>query len=518
MSWTSGNVAEAFPGVCTSLGFTFMHDPVELALRAAFFEIGVFPKSELRVPTRIEDQFWTVFDGRAAANIDQFRKLADVTPGTSATAVEEQLFGYVRPETVDNNSVRRYPAIFAKAPARLISLPKTHDSLFASLKQWRIERLVDVEVGDVELARSVLTEAAEQLQRVMKLHFLVAFVSSALAERVSDIAAKSGKPGVEAVLLSAVGSDDNEVAGDMWQLAHGQLSMGEFISRHGYHGPQEGQLDSTCWRENPSIVEQWLDEYRELPLDSPRSPVSRAQTQHAIREQAERELHSSLSIPNRAVAKRVVALCGRFLALRQQGKAGYLVTFDVARAAARKIGESLVAEGRLSQTSDIFHLTYDEVLDPELVPDLVTIGDRSSRHRERQSRHLPDAWTGVPIPIVARGTNISESATTGTHLVGVAGSGGVVEGRARVVTDPSDVDLDDGDILVCNATDPGWVGLFMVAGGVVTDLGGMLSHGAIVARELGVPCVCNTKSASTTIADGQMIRVDGTAGTVTILG
>jgi phosphohistidine swiveling domain-containing protein len=76
---------------------------------------------------------------------------------------------------------------------------------------------------------------------------------------------------------------------------------------------------------------------------------------------------------------------------------------------------------------------------------------------------------------------------------------------------------DDGDILVCETTDPSWVSLFLVAGGVVTDFGGMLSHGPIVAREVGIPCVCGTQNASHRIKDGQQIRVDGNHGTVEML-
>src|SRR3977135_1960618 len=80
VSWTSGNVAEAFPGVCTPLSFTFLHDPVELALRSAFHSIGAFRADQIHVPARIEDQFWTAFSGRAAANMSQFRALADILP------------------------------------------------------------------------------------------------------------------------------------------------------------------------------------------------------------------------------------------------------------------------------------------------------------------------------------------------------------------------------------------------------------------------------------------------------
>jgi len=124
----------------------------------------------------------------------------------------------------------------------------------------------------------------------------------------------------------------------------------------------------------------------------------------------------------------------------------------------------------------------------------------------------------VPEPIVV-GTDGAggPGAPAGTVLDGVGAGGGVVEGRARVVTDPEKTELDDGDLLVCEATDPSWIALFVVAAGVVTDLGGMLSHGAIVARELGIPCVVGTRTASRAIRDGQRIRVDGERGVVELL-
>lgn len=116
-------MAEAFPGVFTTLGFSYVHEPMELAFRRMFVRLGVFPPSEVRVPEDTDDMFWTVFAGRAAANIDKFREIAGLIPGTSASAVERQLFGYVRPETVDHNSRRRYPRIFARAPAAVVTLP-----------------------------------------------------------------------------------------------------------------------------------------------------------------------------------------------------------------------------------------------------------------------------------------------------------------------------------------------------------------------------------------------------------
>ena len=91
-----------------------------------------------------------------------------------------------------------------------------------------------------------------------------------------------------------------------------------------------------------------------------------------------------------------------------------------------------------------------------------------------------------------------------------------VTGRARVVTDPAAAELEPGDILVCSMTDPSWTPLFMLADALVIDVGGEISHGAIVARELGVTCVINTVTGTRDIPDGATITVDGSAGTVEI--
>jgi pyruvate,water dikinase len=93
-----------------------------------------------------------------------------------------------------------------------------------------------------------------------------------------------------------------------------------------------------------------------------------------------------------------------------------------------------------------------------------------------------------------------------------------VEGIARVVLDQSHADdLNDGDVLVCHTTDPSWSTLFLVSSAVVIDVGSAMSHGAIVARELGIPCVINTRTGTTTIATGSRIRVDGATGVVDIV-
>ncbi|HWJ82449.1 MAG TPA: PEP-utilizing enzyme [Nocardioides sp.] len=516
-TWTTGNVAEAFPGVFTTFGLTFCFDPMEMAFRRMFHDLGVYPRSELHVPDEVEDCFWTVFSGWGAGNIDKFREIADVMPGTSASAVEQQLFGYVRPETVDHNRRNRYPAVLAKAPRWVLGVPKRHDAMFAELRGWRLQQLARVPGLDAAGCLAVLADARQRFEDVMSIHMGVAMISSSIAEKVADAAADAGLPGLEAQLLSGVGSDENEVAHDLWALAHDLITLQEFSDRHGYHGPNEGQLSGTTWREDPAPVLARLADYRAIPADSPRAPRQRSAAQERVRADAMARLLAATPRLERRSTALLVRIAARFLALREQGKAGYLLTYDVARAAARRLGDLLVTDGVIEGREDVFHLAYDDLTAGIGSDQRALVAERAAVHAERQQLRLPQAWSGNP-EVTKVGEAAGDGLTVGDQVTGVAASGGVVEGRARVVRDPATTELDDGDILVCETTDPSWVSLFLVAGGVVTDHGGLLSHGPIVARELGIPCVCGTVDGSQRIRDGQKIRVDGDRGTVELVG
>lgn len=516
VAWTTGNVAEAFPGVFTALGFTFVHEPMELAFRTMFHRLGVFTEADLVVPERVEDQFWTAFEGRAAANLDQFHRVAGLTPGTSASAVEKQLFGYVRDTTRDRNTARRYPVLAAKAPRTVLTLPARHDALFARLRGWRRQQLAKVDRMDERSCLDLLDDARTRFRTIMIEHLVVAFVSSGLADRLAGLVARADLPGLEARLLSGVGSDENEVAHDLWALAHEQLDLEDFLDRHGYHGPNEGQLHGTSWREDPSPVLSRLEGYRGIGPDDPRAPRRRSAEQERVRAEASAELTATAGPLRRRAVTGLTDLTARFLALREQGKAGYLLTFDVARAAARRFGRHLVDRGVLAVESDVFHLTVDE-LQARPTEDLRAVVDaRRALYQRRLGVRLPQGWEGLP-PVTEAPADAADDEPAGTVLRGVAASSGVVEGTVRVVRDPGTDEVDDGDVLVCETTDPGWTSLFMVAGAVVTDFGGMLSHGPIVARELGVPCVCGTRDGSRRLRDGQKVRVDGGSGTVEVL-
>lgn len=139
---------------------------------------------------------------------------------------------------------------------------------------------------------------------------------------------------------------------------------------------------------------------------------------------------------------------------------------------------------------------------------------RRAKREEYLQIDLPQTWTGVPTPTLRTDRAAATGASTFTAI---AGSPGVAEGTVRVVTDPMTDEFADGEVLVCETTDPSWASLFLVANALVIDVGSAMSHGAIVARELGLPCVINTRTGTRELRTGDRVRVDGTAGVVSVL-
>jgi pyruvate,water dikinase len=213
-------------------------------------------------------------------------------------------------------------------------------------------------------------------------------------------------------------------------------------------------------------------------------------------------------------------LAKRYIPLREVGKSGFLHTLDAARCAARSAGQILAERGVLADPEDVFFLTYDEFL---ALPDgqgrvRELVSERKERHARYERLELPPSWTGTPTPTAVEETD-ADGASARERVLELKGIGVVgdrVTGRARVIRDPATAELDDGEILVCVTTDPSWTPLFMIAGALVIDTGGAMSHGAIVARELGVTCVINTGTGTRDIPDGATLTVDGRTGVVTI--
>jgi phosphohistidine swiveling domain-containing protein len=210
--------------------------------------------------------------------------------------------------------------------------------------------------------------------------------------------------------------------------------------------------------------------------------------------------------------------------LRETPKFAVVRTFAPIRAALLRVGQKLVTEGTFTQADDIFFLHLRELkqLAAGAQGDWQTLvaERRAAYAREMQRKLIPRVllsdgmafYEGVSAPPdVAEG----ESANI---LVGSPVSPGVVEGVAHVVFDPHAEQLAPGEILVCPGTDPAWTPLFLAAGGLIMEVGGLMTHGAVVAREYGIPAVVGVSHATTRIQTGERLQVDGASGKIMKLG
>ena len=177
--------------------------------------------------------------------------------------------------------------------------------------------------------------------------------------------------------------------------------------------------------------------------------------------------------------------------------------------------QHLIERGFLQKRRDIFYLTLGDL--EKLSEDNLSANATRRLVRERRKEWYTFLHSDVPDIIYADGTHETASYSTAKDLIGTSVSFGTVTGRARIIKDfKNSHRLKKGDILVTHHTDPGWTPLFSIASGVIIEVGGVICHAAMVARELGIPALV-LRNAMNAIADGQFIKLDANEGCVTIL-
>jgi pyruvate,water dikinase len=214
--------------------------------------------------------------------------------------------------------------------------------------------------------------------------------------------------------------------------------------------------------------------------------------------------------------KRTIDRVRNFIGYREYPKYGMVSRYFIYKQALLEEAERLVQAHVLREKEDIFYLRIQELHDvvrTNQVDDQL-IRRRKDAFRSYQTLTPPRVFTSDGE--VVAGTYRREDVPAGA-LVGLAVSAGTVEGRARVIHDMAGADLETGDILVTPYTDPSWTPVFVAITGLVTEVGGLMTHGAVIAREYGLPAVVGVVQATRLIHDGQRIRVNGTDGYVEIL-
>lgn len=548
---TRANAADGYPRPLTPLSQDLVLTFEEAGVRKFYFEkLGVL------TPADAPDPYMFAFYGLVYLNADQLAGLGEATPGSSRHAMYQQFFGleadpaYVPPKPtakarlaeavtglkVAPRTLRLAGGVAADVESRKAAIvaarpAEPHGGLSdAELAAW-LDRLDGLQVdswvtlmagaglgsGFFETVRKMLAAWAGDTTGDLcnRLHVALGGNESAEAGKaVRQLAETVRREGAESAL------EGDDPVGDLRRASPtSAAALDDLIARFGHRAPAELELSNPSWRMDRRPV---LDTVRlELRRDAGNVDAG------AVRVAAEAELSSRVSKVKLPVVRAALKKSQKMMASRENGKLPAVLLWDELRRLLGAAGPRLVERGVLPDRDAIHYLRHRElraVLGGDSGPGVEEIERRREAHRRCLALDLPELVEVGPdwirplddAFIRARGMLPPEKlAADVTRLHGIAAAPGTITGTARVLFDPFD-EFEAGDVLFARTVDPGWAPVLACAGAVVLDIGGVLSHGAVVARELGVPCVVNVKVGTERAVSGSTVTVDGSAGEVVL--
>lgn len=318
------------------------------------------------------------------------------------------------------------------------------------------------------------------------------------------------------------GVEDEGFLDEMAKLAGGseaREAIEAYLDRYGMRCVAEIDITRPRWHERPStLVPVILDNVRNFEPGAAGRRFEQGRQKALKKEQDVLSRLRALPDGDRKAdeTKRMIDRVRTFIGYREYPKYGIISRYFVYKQALMEEARRLVRANVLAEQEDIFHLTFQEL--HEVVRsnqvDRRLIEQRKDAFRSYHALTPPRVLTsdGEAVTGACRRDDVPAGALTGLPV-----SVGTIEGRARVILDMGEADLEPGDILVTTFTDPSWSPLFVGIAGLVTEVGGLMTHGAVIAREYGLPAVVGVERATRLIRDGQRIRVHGTDGYIEIL-
>lgn len=544
---TRANAADGYPKALTPLTQDLVVRFEDAGVRR-FFEqtLGAMKPSDAPMP------YLSALWGHVYLNADQLAALGDVLPGSSKQSIYQQYMGL---EPDPGFRPRR-----RSAPERISELRTAVPVLRGMVRQARhanqriVRQLEEIRL----LRRSPVADERQCLEWVLALESVTVaawetlMIGPGIASATFEVCQKVIRGAVRGVdgaeltnrLHVGLGGNESAEAGRMvkrlaaiarknpvlaYAIGNGtslpeiravdesfRQAFDEELERFGFHAAPQLELAQPTWRQDPTQVVRMVA--REL-----RRPIDTDDASGQIRAAAERELRTHTRFGLGWLCRLVLAMSRQQMALRENAKIPIVLIFDELRRVIEVAAPQLVGRSAIGSADDVVFLRYDEfkgILGGACGPGQEEIERRRSEHAACLRMDLPDLAECGPgylrqvtdWHIMERGLLPPVEVTPSTTVLsGIGASSGKVTAVARVLTDPDD-GFEAGEILIAKTVDPGWSAILGCAGGVVLDLGGQLSHGAVVARELGIPCVVNAKAASTVVRSGDRVTVDGTTG------
>ncbi len=339
------------------------------------------------------------------------------------------------------------------------------------------------------------------------------------------------EPELRAAILTRRLEELPEFVADEARFAEFAREITRYLELYGFRCMNELMLEEFSLRDRPHLVYQVLRNY--LALDDPAAlDVNAMQArEQALRRDAEQRAFAALGrlSHRRLLFRRVLAGARRGVKNRENMRFARTRIYGLVRELLRACGKRLAAEGLLAEREDVFYLTVDELWD--FVRGTATCTDLAglarvrqaefARYRAGESSRPDDRFDTFGMAYhknTFQNPRAAEPLPTDGKLRGIGCSPGVIEGPVRVLASPSDDLSLKKEILVAERTDPGWVPLYPAVSGILIERGSILSHSAVVAREMGIPTIVGITGLMKLVKDGDRVRMDGTAGTVERVG
>jgi pyruvate,water dikinase len=393
---------------------------------------------------------------------------------------------------------------------RILFDPKSHQAIMAGMEAtWWLNDKLHAWLGEKNAADTLTQSVPNNVTSEMGLALL----------DVADVI----RPHQDVVaFLRHVDVNDEGFPEDLLNLPGGREArdaIRAWLDKYGMRGAGEIDITRPRWSERPAtLVSLLLGHIDNLEPGEGKRRFEQGQQEASNKEHDVLERLRVLPDGDRKAeeAKQMIDRVRTFAGYREYPKYGKVSREFVYKQSLMKEAERLVEANVLREKEDIFYLTFQELHD---VVRTNQVDEQLIRRRKEEFK----AYQALTPPrvITSEGEVISgayrrEDLPAGA-LVGLPVSTGTIEGRARVILDMAHADLEPGDILVTAYTDPSWTPLFVAIKGLVTEVGGLMTHGAVIAREYGLPAVVGVEHATRLIRDGQRIRVHGTDGYVEIL-
>jgi rifampicin phosphotransferase len=570
VSWSNANVNENFPRPISPLLYSIASAGYTHYFRNLAVACGVTP-ARVRAMEPAFQQIIGVHGARMYYNLTSIHSVLRLAPfGDALTKSFDAFVGAdgcaVEPTELGRRGKARQAVevavIAARASALLLQIrqrierfERTVDDFAARAEPSRLERMSLVELRemlaefieircrkwlDASLADGAAMVSYGGLERLLRGAGIDAAVHTSLLKAIPNVV--SGEPVLRLWDLSRFVRRDpalNELfdAGDSHavldalatdrRFAEFRAAFQRFLDDWGFRCSEELMLTTPSFQEDPAPLVDVLRAYARSDGESPRDSM-RAQS-----ESRERETHavaSLLGVVRRVLLTALLPRVHAAIRYRERARLKQALLYSRCRRVALAMGTELVRHGTVAERDDVFFLTWQELIEltgggamfPRSVRRMVAT--RQTEHARLSATTPPDSFTlaegeyldeEIAEPIRANETAASRP---GDVLRGTSACGGRVTGRATVLESVTQASLlARGDVLVTKQTDPGWGPVFPLISGLVIERGGMLSHGAIIAREFGIPCIVGVKDAMRRIQSDATVTVDGDRGEVHVV-